>query len=442
MNDLVHNYISGNSAVKIAHSIESAVRESKILSGAQLPTVRALSEWLEVAPATVASAYQTLQARGVVVSRGRRGTSVSHRPVPASRRVGAITCEGRNLRDGNPDPKLLPGMKAVLRRIDSSHHLYGEPPHDASLVKIVSRDMKKSGVAVGDVCVTSGAMDALERVMTERLKPGDRVIVEDPGFGNTFDLVLAHGLVLVPVPIDQESFIPSELARACRDGAQALIMTPRAQNPTGAVLSEARSRELRKILRQYPSLLIIEDDHKHIIADAPLNCLHDHRTQQWVHIRSFSKSLNPDLRMAVMTGDEETMARVQDRFVVGDRWVSHILQRITAALLSDKDVRSLLKAAAKTYSQRRKNLIRALRCERIDVESSSGFNVWIPVKEETATVQALAAVGWAVSAGERFRLSSPPAIRVCTATLSPQEAKDFASVFARVVSGGATACAV
>ncbi len=442
MNDLVHKYISGNSAVKIARSIEAAVREGNILSGAQLPTVRALSEWLGVAPATVASAYQTLQARGVVVSRGRRGTSVSHRPVPASRRVGAISCEGRNLRDGNPDPKMLPDMASALRRIDSSHHLYGEPPHDASLVKLVSRDLKKCGVAVGDVCVTNGAMDALDRVMTEQLKPGDRVIVEDPGFGNTFDLVLAHGLVLVPVPIDQEGFIPDELDRACRDGTQALIMTPRAQNPTGAVLSESRSAELRKILRRHSSLLIIEDDHKHIIADAPLFCLHDHRSPRWVHVRSFSKSLNPDLRMAVMTGDEETMGRVQDRFVVGDRWVSHILQRLTFALLSDKGVQCLLKSAAKTYTLRRENLLRALRREGVEVEGRSGFCVWLPVREETTTVQALAADGWAVSAGERFRLSSPPAIRVCTATLEPDESKEFAAAFARILGGCGATCAV
>ncbi len=442
MNDLVQNYISGNSAVKIARSVEHAVRNGKIVSGAQLPTVRALSDWLGVAPATVASAYQTLQARGVVVSRGRRGTSVSHRPVPARRRVGVPTCKGRNLRDGNPDPTLLPDMTPALRRIDSSHHLYGEPPHDASLVRLVSRDMKNSGVEVGDVCVTNGAMDALDRVLIEQLKPGDRVIVEDPGFGNIFDLVLARGLVLVPVPIDQEGFIPDEFERACRDGARALIMTPRAQNPTGAALSESRSRELRKILRNHRDVLIIEDDHKHSIADAPLFCLHDRRSPRWVHIRSFSKSLNPDLRMAVMTGDEESMALVLDRFVLGDRWVSHILQRLTLALLSDKGVRGQLKSAAKTYSKRRESLVRALRREGVEVESRSGFNVWLPVKEETVTVQSLAAAGWAVSAGERFRLSSPPAIRVCTATLTRQEANDFAAVFANVLGDSRTSCTV
>lgn len=442
MTDLVHKYITGNAAVKIAQSIENALRDGKIASGQQLPTVRALAKQLGVAPATVAAAYRALQARGVVVSQGRRGTTISHRPVHPIRRPGALACGGRNLRDGNPDPQLLPRMGPALRKIDTSPHLYGQQPHDPALVQLVTRDLKKCGVAVGDVCVTSGAMDAMERVLIDQLKPGDRVIVEDPGFGNTFELVLSRGLVLIPVRIDQESFLPDEFAKACSEGAEALVMTPRAQNPTGAAMSESRGRALRKILRKHRDLLIIEDDHQHSIADAPLFCLHEARSPRWVHIRSFSKTLNPDLRLAVMTGDDATMARVQDRFVLGERWVSHLLQRLVYVLLSDKSVCGRLRAAARTYTQRREGLLRALRREGVEIESRSGFNVWLPVCEETATVQALECAGWSVSAGERFRLSSPPAIRVCAATLKPDEAGEFAAVFAKVLGAGPTTCTV
>ncbi|MCH8150555.1 MAG: aminotransferase class I/II-fold pyridoxal phosphate-dependent enzyme, partial [Planctomycetes bacterium] len=290
--------------------------------------------------------------------------------------------------------------------------------------------------------LASGAMDAMERVLSEELRPGDRVIVEDPGFGNTFELILSRGLVLLPVPVDQEGFLPDEFAKACSEGAEALVVTPRAQNPTGAAMSESRSRELRKILRKHRDLLIIEDDHKHSIADAPLFCLHEARSPRWVHIRSFSKTLNPDLRLAVMTGDEGTMAGVQDRIVLAERWVSHILQRVAYVLLSDKSVCGRLKAAARTYTQRREGLVQALKREGVEIESRSGFNVWIPVCEETATVQALESAGWSVSAGERFRLRSPPAIRVCTATLKLDEASAFAAVLAQVLGAGPTTCTV
>ena len=101
-----------------------------------------------------------------------------------------------------------------------------------------------------------------------------------------------------------------------------------------------------------------------------------------------------------------------------------------------------LRAAARTYTQRREGLLLALRREGVEVESRSGFNVWFPVCEETATVQSLERAGWSVSAGERFRLSSPPAIRVCAATLKPHEATEFAAVFAKVLRAGPTTCTV
>lgn len=60
--------------------------------------------------------------------------------------------------------------------------------------------------------------------------------------------------------------------------------------------------------------------------------------------------------------------------------------------------------------------------------------MWIPVAEESATVQALLHAGWAVKAGERYRLSSPPAIRVTVATVEPPDAARFAEDLAAVIA--------
>ena len=53
-----------------------------LLAGTKLPTVRALAEQLDLAPNTVARAYKELEADGVVVTEGRRGTFVSGNPLP------------------------------------------------------------------------------------------------------------------------------------------------------------------------------------------------------------------------------------------------------------------------------------------------------------------------------------------------------------------------
>ena len=72
---------------------------------------------------------------------------------------------------------------------------------------------------------------------------------------------------MVGVAVDQEGMVPEELARTCAEGAQALIVTNRAHNPTGAALSEIRAKELRRVLRKTPDLIIIEDDHVERIVE-------------------------------------------------------------------------------------------------------------------------------------------------------------------------------
>jgi DNA-binding transcriptional MocR family regulator len=440
--NIAHKYITGRSAVNIAASIEQAVRSGDLPGGQRLPTVRDLAGRLGVCPATVAAAYNALRTRGLILAHGRRGTRVSHRPVVPVTQRPAAPAGTVDLADGNPDPALLPDMAPALRRIDPAPRLYGDPHLDPDLVTTVRRSLLEDGVACGSLCVVNGAMDGIDRVLAEHLRPGDRVAVEDPSFSGILDLVMSRGLPLEPVRIDGEGLRPDDLARACAARARAVIVTPRAYNPTGAAMTATRARELRRVLGAYPDVLIIENDHTPLISDVPLVVLHDGKRRRWAHVCSFSKALNPDLRLAVVTGDDQTLQRVHDRLVVGERWVSHILQRTTSALLADSKVRKTLRDATRTYTRRRRGLVEALSRAGVTVEAASGYNVWIPVAEETATVQALLAAGWAVAAGERFRIHSPPAIRVTAARLETDRARDLATALASGLRRSARTAAV
>jgi DNA-binding transcriptional MocR family regulator len=148
---------------------------------------------------------------------------------------------------------------------------------------------------------------------------------------------------------------------------------------------------------------------------------------RWAVVRSTSKFLGPDLRVALVAGDDLTIARLRGRQALGIRWVSHILQELVLTLWSDPASARRLARAADVYTRRRRALIDALAGEGVTLDSRSGFNVWIPVREETATVQALAQRGWAVAAGERFRLRAAPGIRVTTSALAVEEAPRLAA---------------
>src|SRR5688572_573007 len=255
---LVQTYIKGTTSVNIAGSVEQAVSAGKMAAGTQLPPVRTLATQLRVSPATVAAAYRLLQDRGVVVADGRRGTRVrpaSPIAMPAEARVPAGV---RDLAGGNPDARLLPDLAAAMKRMTLEQRVYGEDLNDPALLELARESFEADSVPADRLSIVSGALDGIERVLREHLRAGDRVIVEDPCFTGVLDLLNALALVAVPVAVNDEGLEPAELRRAMRS-CSAMIITPRAQNPTGAAHSARRARELRAILATRPDLLLIED---------------------------------------------------------------------------------------------------------------------------------------------------------------------------------------
>jgi len=425
---------TGRTASEIAHSIEQHART--VVADEQLPTIRELAASLKVSPVTVAAAYRLLHARGLAVGHGRRGTRLrAHStPQPPSLRSSGAAAEGIvDLRSGNPDPALLPSLDAALRGLQADAHLYGEPAELRSLIAFATAEFEADGIPAGAVTVTSGALDAVERVLREHTRAGDRVLVEDPTLPASLDLIASLGLTPQPCAMDEEGLVPDAVDRALSLQTKALIVTPRAQNPTGAAMTARRAAELARLLRRHSHVVLVEVDPLGPVSGLPAVTLTNPAPERWASIKSTSKFLGPDLRVAVVAGDETTIARVERRQSLGVRWVSHLLQRLTVALWSDPSSGRRFARAADVYAQRRQTLIDALAAQRIAARGRSGLNVWIPVREETATVQALAERGWGVAAGERFRLRSAPAIRVTTSALVADEARRFAADFAAAV---------
>lgn len=431
--------IRGRSASAVAASVETGLRQGRLRAGAALPTVRGLAAALGISPATVAAAYAALRARGLVSTGGRRGTRLAPRP-PLALPGGAPAPPAhlRNLADGNPDPALLPDLLAVLRRLPRGRALYGEPQKHAPLARRGARELTDDGIPADHLAIVSGAMDGVERVLSAHLRPGDRVAVEDPGYPAVLDLVAALGLLPEPVAVDDSGARPEALTRALRSGARAAVLTPRAQNPLGGAWDAARQRALRQALAAHPQTLVIEDDHAGAVSGAEALTLAPRA--RWAVVRSVSKSLGPDLRVALLAGDAETVARVEGRQALGCGWVSHLLQATVAELLGDAATRRRLEAAGRAYSQRRQALLAALQDRGLAGHGRSGLNVWVPVPAEAEVVAALADRGWAVRAGERYRLASPAAVRITTAHLKPAEAPRLAADLADVLRpAGATA---
>ncbi|MHA6668509.1 aminotransferase class I/II-fold pyridoxal phosphate-dependent enzyme [Homoserinimonas sp. A447] len=421
--------IEGSSAEELTLSVRAHVDSGSLLPGTSLPSIRALAEELGLNRNTVAAAYAQLAAAGVVESRRRGGTIVLGAP--------AVDGEGRtagteliNLASGNPDPELLPSL---TRRSDEAYTplLYGAAPISPRVQEWADAHLSTDVGEPHRLVLTHGAMDGIQRLLTAHLTRGDRVAVEDPCFLTSLGLLKVDGYRGVPVPVDAEGMTVAGLRAALESGARAVVCTPRAHNPTGASLTAERAMQLRSLLAGHPSVLVIEDDHFSAISAEPYRRITPEGSRHWALVRSVSKFLGPDLRLAFVLTTPDTASRLESRLSAASTWVSHILQNLVIDTLTDTSTAALLEGAGTAYQERNQSLRTALDAHGIATWGrSDGLNVWVPdLTDPVATAADLAELGWAVRTGESFAVTGhpPSAIRVTTSTLTPDQATRFAS---------------
>jgi DNA-binding transcriptional MocR family regulator len=426
--------IHGRTAREIAASVEAGIRDGGLRPGARLPTIRGLAAAAGVSPMTVTTAYRELRRRGLVSAAGRRGTRVSERPPLPVTTAPLVPLGSRDLATGNPDPEFLPSLAPALAPFGPRPRAHPYVSKLDRLVELAEGAFAADGIQTPALAIVGGALDGVERVLTAQLVPGDPIVVEDPSFPRIVDLLRALGFVPVPVDVDDEGLKADELELALASGAKALILTPRWQNPFGARLTAARVAELLQVLDRFDDVLVVEDDFAGLIASEQAYSVGAGR-KRWATVRSVSKALGADFRLAVMTGDPATVARVEGRQLLATGWVSHLLQELVANLWSDPDVKAGVAATSTVYNARRLLMLSELAERGIKAYGASGLNVWIPVAEEAPTVAGMLQHGWAITAGERWRLRTAPAVRITISTLQQDEialvADDLAAVLER-----------
>jgi DNA-binding transcriptional MocR family regulator len=437
--------VLGHGSSDIAASLEGEIAAGRLPPGSRLPTVRALAEQLGVSPATVSAAYRSLAARSLVVGRGRAGTTVAVRRSWSARTAPALPPGVLDLASGGPDPRLLPDLRPALAVLagdleatSGRSRPYGEVAGLPALRDLLARRIAAEegpAASAGGVELVSGVLDGVQWVLVARLRPGDAVAVEDPASSGVLDLLEVMGLIPVGVPVDAEGPLPDQVERALAGSgappATAVLITVRAQNPTGTGLSARRARQLADVLARRPEVLVVEDDHLGPVAGTPLHSVAAlDRSPSWAHLHGLAKILGPDLRIAGLAADPVTAARVRDRRQAGPGWVSWLLQRLTLQLLTAPTHPTTVITAAATYARRREALASALEQRGVAVLPGHGLNLWLPVTQEATVAQAALAAGVAVRPGEAYRIASGPGIRVTTARLEESLVGPVADILA------------
>lgn len=428
--------ITGSTAAEIFDSVRALVQRGELAHGQTLPTVRDLAARLGVNRNTVSMAYRRLAAAGVASTQGRLGTVVRG-PLSAGEQEGFVA--GSPLEDlgsGNPDPAWLPDLSAVPTRRSPRQRLYGEAPVDPELERIARDWLAPDCPRDFEVDLTHGSVDALERLLAAHLAAGDKVALEDPCFVSSGNTLRVNGFQALAVTVDARGMRADALEAALADGAQAVIVTPRAHNPTGASLDAARARRLRSTLARYPHVLVIVDDHFSRLSSSDYHDVIPRTARRWALVRSVSKMLGPDLRLAVVASDARTSQRLRLRLAGGTNWVSHLLQDVVVACLSSPKVIRRITQARADYARRR-NLLAAALAERniAVIAPADGLNLWLPLAEDSRPAAlALAQRGWLVRGGEAFGVLRPAhGLRVTVSTLDQSKARAFAGALAEIL---------
>lgn len=437
--------ISGGTAAEIADSIRDLVGAGDLRPGDPVPPIRDLAERLGVHRNTVAMAYRTLAGAGLAETRGRGGTHIRALPHfdtdPPPHRMADQHSPGADLVDlssGNPDPTLLPDVAAAVARMDYRTALYGSPTVNPRLAGWALDTMPSSSGRPPSISVTHGAVDAVDRLLGAHLTRGDLVALEDPCFYASEGTVRINGFRAAPVDLDTAGMRADSLRVALDAGARAVIVTPRAHNPTGVSLTTERAAELGDLLTGYPHVLVIEDDHFSAVSRRPFHRVTPPTTQHWALVRSVAKFLGPDIRVAAVSSDPTTAELLGTRLRPGATWVSHLLQQVAAELLAAPDTPELFRRARDAYSHRTDLLRDALAAVGIDTPfPTDGLNVWIPVPRDPApVVAALRDAGWSVRDGSSFRTRTGDGrhgIRATASRITAREARAFAADVAVVL---------
>ena len=428
--------IGGETAAEIADSIRALIDRGELTPGAALPSVRALADLVGVNRNTVVAAYRLLAAAGAVETAGRAGTRVAPRSDPAQEGFAADTVL-RDIGTGNPDPALIPDPSHALSSLAGRPVLYGEPTIDPDLEAWASQWIAKDLPERAELrlTITGGAVDALERLFADALTRDDAVGLEDPCFLSALRTVRIGGYRPVPIPVDDQGMTVAGLRAALDAGVRAIVCTPRAQNPTGVSLTAERAAQLRGVLEQHPYVLVIEDDHFSMLSREPYHSIIGPGHRRWALIRSVSKFLGPDMCLAVTASDPETAERLARRLSPGSTWVSHLLQRLVLALVSDDAVLAGVERAARHYRARNDRFAAELTRLGLPTAAGDGLSVWVRVPAPArAVAEQLMRRGWLARPGDEFVLADPAATHRLRLTVHDLSDTDLARLAADVAA--------
>jgi GntR family transcriptional regulator/MocR family aminotransferase len=372
--------------------LRAAILQERVPAGFLLPSTRRLAGALAISRNTVTNAYSLLVAEGHAAA--RRGaklavlphaapkatlaarTSRAHdaRIVPAwrtslPRMVYPPGMPARSFRTGVPEDRHFDHaawrrlMSRSLRAMARAPFQYGPPVGLPELRAAIAGHVAFARAVVcgpDDLIVTSGAQQAFDFLARMLVVPGKTAVAfENPGFPPTRAAFLGAGARIVPVPLDAEGLRVDRIP----DGVKVICVTPSHHQPTGAVMSAQRRRDLLTRARELRAVILEDDYDGEFLYDArPQDALQTLDQEGRVfYVGTFSKSLFPTLRKGFIVAPAWARDALVDIKRASDSHSDTLIQATLAAFIGDGHLARHIRRMRVVYSQRREGLVSALK---------------------------------------------------------------------------------
>jgi DNA-binding transcriptional MocR family regulator len=347
---------------QLVRAFSSAIEDQTLRAGALLPSVRRLAQAHELSTFTVTEAYGRLVSMGMVTARrgsgyrvaargqGERARALEWQPpsltatwllsdvfadhsVPIKSGCGWLPNEWVN------ESGLQHALRAVGRVPAARIADYGQPYGFAPLRARIAEQLDRHGLpvdAASNVLLTAGATQALDLIVRTLLRPGDAVVVEDPGYCNLLQILRLAGLDVHGVPRTVAGIDTDVFERIVMEHRpKAVFLNTTLQNPTGATFSMASAFRLMQIAERH-GLWVVEDDVTRELAPpgAPLLAAME-GLNRVLYVGGFAKTITPALRCGYVVAERDVLRELARTKMAVGLTSSEATERIVEKVLTE-----------------------------------------------------------------------------------------------------------
>ena len=475
------------------------IRNRLMAPGARLPSVRQCAQQHGVSPSTVVAAYDQLLAQGLVEARKYRGFFVRESgrspgapdlPSAAQQARGADRALETGAANGSTahwfaawaagpggagvtpvnatalirgmfhkvSDKPQPGMgvfppewlestfmPAAVRKVTNSRSLqdfslqYGEPLGDAGLRCVLAKRLSTLNVHTvpEHIITTVGATHALDIVSRTLLRPGDPVMVEEPGWAVEFARLAALGMHILPVPRRADGPDLEVMARYCEVHKPKLYVSVSVfHNPTGYCLTPGSAHRILQLANQHNFYVVEDDTYSHIAPEHATRLTALDGLSRTIYVSGFAKILAPNWRIGFMAAPPSLVEQLLDTKLLATLTTPALLEKALALCIEQGQLRR--------HAERIRTRLDAARARSVKLALGAGCSFaaepvglfgWVETGVDTdALSQRMLDEGYLLAPGALFHAERKPSTLMRINFATTQDAA-FWKTFQRVRAG-------